>query len=47
VELEADYPFVCRLDGGDLGVDDGWIDGELTGNLLGEQVWTCDLRSIA
>ena len=47
MELETDYPFVCRLVGGDLGVDDSWIDGKLTGMTLGEQVWTCDLRSIA
>jgi hypothetical protein len=47
MKLETDYPFVCRLICGDLGVDDGWIDGKLMGNTLGEQVWTCDLRSIA
>jgi hypothetical protein len=38
MELETDYPFVCRLDGGDLGVDNGWMDEKFTGNLLGEQV---------
>ena len=43
MELETDYPFVWRLVGDDLGVDDGWIDGKLTGNMLGGQVRTCDL----
>jgi hypothetical protein len=43
MELETDYPFVCRLVGGDLGVDGGWMDEKLTGKTLGEQVWTCDL----
>jgi hypothetical protein len=47
MELETDYPFVCRLVGGDLGVDGSWKNEKLTGNLLIEQVWTCDLRSIA
>ena len=47
MELETDYPFVCRLDGGDLGVDDGWMDEKLTGKTPGGQVWTGDLRSIA
>jgi hypothetical protein len=47
MELETDYPFVCRLVGGDLDVDGSWTKEKLTGNLLGEQVWTCDLRSIA
>jgi hypothetical protein len=35
------------LVGGDLGVDDGWMDEKLTGKTLGGQVWTGDLRSIA
>ena len=47
MELETDYPFVWQLVGGDLGVDGSWKNEKLTGNLLIEQVWTCDLRSIA
>ena len=47
MQLETDYPFVWRLVGGDLGVDGSWKNEKLTGNTLGEQVWTCDLRSIA
>jgi len=30
-----------------LGVDGSWKNEKLTGNLLIEQVWTCDLRSMA
>jgi hypothetical protein len=47
LELETDYPFVCRLVGGDLGVDGSWLDRKLTGKTLGGQVWTGDLRFIA
>ena len=47
MQLETDYPFVCRLVGGDLGVDGSWKNEKLTGSTLGEQVWTCDLGSIA
>jgi hypothetical protein len=47
MELETDYPFVWQLVGGDLGVDGSWKNEKLTGNLLIEQVWTCDMRSIA
>jgi hypothetical protein len=47
MELETDYPFVWQLIGGDLGVDDSWTKEKLTGNLPIEQVWTCDLPSIA
>ena len=44
MELETDYPFVCWLVGGDLGVDDGWTNEKLPGKTLVRQVWTCDLR---
>ena len=47
MKLETDYPFVWQLVGGDLGVDDGWMDEKLTGKTPGGQVWTGDLRSIA
>jgi hypothetical protein len=47
MELETDYPFVWQLVGGDLGVDGSRKNEKLTGNLLTEQVWTYDLRSIA
>jgi hypothetical protein len=47
MELETDYPFVCRLDGGDLGVDGSWTNEKLMGYTLSGQVWTGDLRSIA